>query len=196
MQTEIEASFLNIKPDIFRPLLKKTGAILIQKETLMKRKVFDYPDKRLRTVGGWVRVRDEGTKITVSYKQLTNRTIHGTKEVIVTVDNFDNAVALLEAIGLKQNSYQETKREIWRLDDCEITIDTWPWIPTFTEIEGENEKAVKDCALKLGLDWPQALFGSVENIYQTYYKLTEEEIDQCTKITFTPTPAWIKNKAI
>jgi len=32
-------------------------------------------------------------------------------------------------------SYQETRREKWMLDDAEVTIDTWPWIPTFIEIE-------------------------------------------------------------
>lgn len=48
MKTEIEAKFLNINVEKLRTKLKEIGAVLKYKERLMKRKVFDYPDERLR----------------------------------------------------------------------------------------------------------------------------------------------------
>src|SRR3990167_10294135 len=87
----------------------------------MRRCVFDYPDSRLKDIGGWIRVRDEGDKVTFSYKQLNDRTLHGTKEIEVTVGDFEKTVDLLTAIGLAQKAYQETKREKWTLSKCEST---------------------------------------------------------------------------
>jgi len=155
-------------------------------------KNFDYPDKKLEKIGGWIRVRDEGDKITLAYKRLIDRTIKGTKEISVVVDNFDAICDLLIAIGLDCKSYQETKREKWMLDGVEVTIDTWPWIPTFVELESKSETRLKDVAFKLGLDWTKALHGSVEIAYQTYYNVTEEEIDSWEDITFTPVPDWLE----
>jgi len=91
-------------------------------------------------------------------------------------------------------SCQETKREKWLLDGSEITIDTWPWIPTFIEIESPAEENVKDIALKLGLDWNKAMHGSVETAYQKYYNVTEEEVDGWDKIIFCDVPEWLEKK--
>jgi len=115
METEIEAKWLNIDHVAFRDILKSAGAELVAPERKMVRRVFDYPDKRLGEVGGWVRVRDEGERITLSYKQVNDRTLHGTQEVTVTVTDFDATCAFLYAIGLESKSLQETKRESWKL---------------------------------------------------------------------------------
>lgn len=194
MNTEIEAKFTNIDLDKFRLKLQALKATLVQKERLMKRTVFDYPDNRLNKIGGWVRVRDEGDKITLSYKQLNDRTLHGTKEINLVVDNFVNTCKFLKLIGLKQKSYQETKRESWVLDNVEIELDTWPWIPSFVELEGKNENDIKNVANKLGLNWQKALHGSVETAYQEVYDVTEEEIDSWQTITFIEIPEWLKVK--
>lgn len=160
----------------------------------MRRRAFDYPDERLYKIGGWIRVRDEGDKITLSYKQLNDRTLHGTKEVSVVVDDFARAGELLIDIGMVQRAYQETKRELWKLGDAEITIDTWPWIPTFVEIEAPTENELQNTAEALGLSWDDAMHGSVETAYQKYYDFTEAEIDHWPEITFVPIPDWLKAK--
>ncbi len=191
MQIEIEAKFADIDATAVRERLHAIGAKQEYPERLMRRAVFDYPDKRLYAVGGWVRVRDEGERVTLSYKQVNDRTLHGTEEVIVTVGDFESACAFLIAVGMRMKSSQETKRELWRQGDVEITIDTWPWVPTFLEIEGLDEKTVKKAAQDLGFDWSQALYGSVEPVYQRHYDVTEEEINHWESITFVPTPDWL-----
>lgn len=192
MHTEIEAKFPDIDADALRAKLKEVGAILEHPEMLMHRKTYDYPDGRLEKIGGWVRVRDEGDKITMSYKQVSDRSLHGTREVNLVINDFNAADSFLAAIGLESKSYQETKREEWMCGEVEVTIDTWPWIPTFVELEGPTEESVKECATKLGLDWVKAMHGSVETVYQMHFNVTEEEIDAWESITFLPVPEWLE----
>ena len=192
MQTEIEAKFLDIGHESLRAALRKSGAKLIHEERLMRRRNFDYPDARLFKVGGWVRVRDEGDKITLAYKQLVDRTIEGTKEISLTVEDFDTISNLLAAIGMHAKSYQETRRERWELAGVEVTIDTWPWIPTFVELEGKSEQDLKHVATLLEFDWTKALHGSVETAYQALYDVSEEEIDTWQEVKFIPVPDWLE----
>lgn len=194
MQTEIEAKWLDINHDNFRQRLLANGATRVHTERQMSRKVFDYPDDRLHHVGGWVRVRDEGDKVTLSYKQLSDRSLHGTKEVTVAVDDFATTCLFLESIGLESKSYQETKRESWRLGEAEIELDTWPWIPAFVEIEAKSEADLRQTAKRLGLDMQDALHGSVETAYQAVYDVTEDEIDAWREICFSPVPDWLQAK--
>jgi len=194
MQTEIEAKWIVLDLDIIRNKLSELKANLDQPERLMRRKPFDFPDNRLEKVGGWVRVRDEGDKITLAYKQLNDRSLHGTKEVSVEVSDFNNTCQILEAVGLEAKSYQETKRETWHYKNCEITLDTWPWIPSVVEIEAESEEAVQLVASALGFTWAEALHGSIENVYQKYYKVTESEVGHWKEITFIPVPFWLEPK--
>lgn len=194
MQTEIEAKFLNVDHKQLREKLKKLGAKLEQPMRLMRRNNFDYPDDRLAEINGWIRLRDESDKVTLAYKQLNYRGIEGAREVSVIVDSFNKTRELLLAFGLRQKSYQETERASWGLDDVEIELDKWPWIKPFVELEGRNEEQLRKVAENLGLDWSLALYGSVENAYQTEYDLTEAEVDSIPEIVFGPVPNWLEKR--
>ena len=196
MQTEIEAKWINIDKEALRKTLSDIGAELVSPERLMIRRVYDFPDERLESVKGWVRVRNEDDKITLSYKQLNDRTVHGTKEVTVIVNDFDSTCAFLESIGLVQKSVQETKRESWKLGNTEIELDTWPWIPSFVEIEATSETELKATAELLELDYSKALHGSVETAYKAVYDVTEEEINKWEEIRFIDVPTWLSSKKI
>ena len=189
MNNEIEAQFLDINKDGIRTTLKKLGAKLVKPEVLMKRVVFSL-DKH-----SYARVRDEGDKIVMTYKNvLDQNSILGTKEINVVVDNYDNAVLLLKSCGLKPKSREESYREKWVLDDVELCIDTWPWIPTFLEIEGPSEEKVWKVAEKLGLDKSKAKFGSVDSTYHHYYGIDESVFNYETpEVDFEmEPPEWVK----
>ena len=194
MQTEIEAKWLNIDIDSMREKLENIGAVLVVPERMMTRSPFDFPNFDLEKKHGWVRVRNEGNKTTLSYKQRDDRSLHGTKEITVVVDSFDATCDFLTAVGLEAKSFQETKRESWKLGNTEIELDTWPWIPSLIEIEAKTEDEVRDVAAKLGLDFADALHGSVESAYQDVYDVTEEEIDHWDKIVFSDVPDWLEIK--
>lgn len=192
--TEIEAKFLAVDHGALRGKLREIGAVQLQPVRLMRRKAYDFPDGSLDKIGGWVRVRDEGDKVTMSYKQLNDRTVHGTKDITLVVSSFDTAHAFLTALGLRMNGYYETKRESWSLGNVQIELDEWPWIKPFVELEGPNEAAVRTVAQQLGLDWNNAVFGSVEIAYQGEYDVTEAEVNSWDKSTFTPVPDWLDGK--
>ena len=189
MKNEIEAQFLDINKDVMRSKLKEIGAKLEKPEVLMRRTVF-YTGEH-----SFARVRDEGDKIVMTYKDVSDdHSILGTKEVNVVVENFDDAVLFLQGCGLKIKAKQETEREVWELGEVEICIDTWPWIPTFMEIEGPTEESVWDTAKKLGFDKTQAKFGSVDTTYQYYYGIDTDVINLHTpEISFDmDPPEWVK----
>lgn len=197
MQTEIEAKFLNIDHDAMRDKLLKLGAHCKLPMRLMKRKNYDFPDGRLQKIGGWIRVRDEGDKVTLSYKQLNDRSLHGTQEVSVAVDSFDAADSFLRSIGCEPTSYQETKRESWRLDKLEIELDEWPWTQPYVEIEGPDEASLRNIAAKLGLSWDNVYHGSVEVVYRGQFDLTDEEFYTIKTMTFDePIPDWLEKRRL
>lgn len=107
--------------------------------------------------------------------------IEDQKEICLTVDSFEQAEALLAALGCRRKAYQETKRELWTLDGVEIMIDEWPFLDPFVEIEGTSEEAVKSVAEKLGFDYAQAIFGAVDVVYMRKYPhLTADRINNHT----------------
>ena len=152
-------------------------------EYLQKRIPFYLPrEKRLKD--SWLRVRDEGDKITLSLKVIDGEKIEDQKEICLEINNFDDAVELLKAIGCKPKSYQETKRELWRIDDAEITIDEWPFLEPFVEIEGDSEQAVKEVSEKLGFNYANALFCAVGKLYQMKYGISLDGINGFEKLVF------------
>ena len=189
MDNEIEAQFLDINKNRIRTRLKEIGAILEKPEILMKRVVF-YTGEH-----SFARVRDEGDKIVMTYKNISDdNSILGTKEVNIEVNDYDSAILFLCGCGLEIKARQETKREIWTIDDVEICIDTWPWIPTFIEIEGPSEDKVWSIAKILGFNKNQAKFGSVDTTYQHYYGIDTDVVNLHTpEIAFDiEPPKWVK----
>lgn len=189
MKNEIEAKFLDIDKDSMRKRLKKAGAVLEKPEILMQRTVFDTGKD------SFARVRDEGDKIVVTYKRITDRhSMLGVKEVNIEVNDYDDTILLLCGCGLKIKARQETKREIWKLGEVEICIDTWPWIPTFIEIEGPSEESVWDAVAKLGLKKEDATIGGVPVAYRHYFGVEPDVVNFHTpEILFDiEPPEWVK----
>jgi len=176
MEIEYEATFLNIDKDDVRDKLKRAGAKLLKPEFLQKRVNFFLP-KECSIKNSWVRVRDEGDKITMSFKAINGDRIEDQKEINLTVDNFDKGVDFLETIGCRKKSYHETKREIWELDGVDICIDEWPFLEPFVEIEGKSEEAVKAVSAKLDFDYSKAWFCAAGLIYSKKYDIPAEIID-------------------
>lgn len=173
MEIEYEATFININKDDFRKELKKIGAKLIKPEFLQKRVVFNLPSGH-EVKGGWLRVRDESDKITMSFKVVDGNKMENQKEICLKIDDFDKGVEFLSQIGCQRKAYQENKRELWMLDGVEITIDEWPFLEPYIEIEGRSEEVVRGVVQKLGLDYSKAMFCSADTIYSKKYNLPED----------------------
>lgn len=184
MNTEYEATFLDIDRAELTKKLRALGAVLERPEYMQRRVTLELPEGK-RELHTWLRVRDEGDKITLTLKSVDGKTIAGQKEILTTVGDVDNTVSLLEAIGCERKSYQESKRELWRLGDVEIAIDTWPFLEPYVEVEGPSEDTVKDASVRLGFDYETAIFDTVNGIYKQKYRKTLDELDSEVLRSFT-----------
>jgi len=196
MEPEVEVKFLDTDHNAVRAALDKIGAVCQQPMRLMRRTIFDYPDHKLQKANwGRLRVRDEGNKITVAYKD--DGLKQYSQEAETTVESYENMCEILQAIGLIAYSYQESKRETWIYNSVEIVLDEWPWLNPYIEIEAKTESEIRDCAEKLGFKWQQAVFGSVDNAYHhQYLGMTKDEtISNVSQVRFEdPTPKWLADR--
>lgn len=167
MTPEFEARFLTIDADTITARLHDSGATRTMPRTLMRRIVLKNQDITDR--GGWLRLRDQGDKTVLTYKQVNSTDsasgIDSILEAEVEVADFHAAQQLLEAMGFTTLRYQENYREEWRLNGVTYDLDTWPGLPTYLEIEGPDEASVRAAAKNLDLDYGAATFGSVDEVY-------------------------------
>jgi len=102
MPVEYEYAFFDFdKKEIIKNIIKNKGKH--QGTYLFRVQVFIHPlDKQ----GTYIRVRDEGHRITMTYKYKDpNAKFENESEI--TIDNFDNAVEMLLGIGCKKKYYYE-----------------------------------------------------------------------------------------
>jgi len=175
MEKEIEAKFANVNHGEVRKKLRDVGAKLEKPMRTMRRVTID--NEFMKTdKDSFVRIRDEGDKVTITYKQFDKLSLDGVYEVEIEVNDFEKAVELFKEAGLVHGSFQESKRESWTLGEVKIELDEWPWLDPYIEIEGPDEKSVKEVADKLGLGWENAVFGDVMTVYRVQYPhLTEKD---------------------
>ena len=169
---EIEVKFLDIDPEKIQEKLKSTGANKIG-EYFYRRQVFDYPGFTLDKKAAWVRLRDEGDKIILSFKQRLGTTSHdgttsdiGMKEVEVIVSDFNKTAELLLNIGMIYKFYEENKRIRWKKEDIEFDIDFWPKLNPFLEIEAPSWEKIDEAVKILGLNPADKKIFSTFQIYK------------------------------
>jgi len=184
LNIEYEATFCDINVDEIREKIKSLNGKLIRPMFNQKRTVFNLP-KGHKIKGGWLRVRDEADKITMSLKIMeSNDAIEGQKEIELIINSYENAVNLLKTIGAEEKGFQETKRELWEIDGVELMIDWWPFLEPIIEIEGKNEIEVRKIAEKLGFDWNKAIFDSIDYVYSKKYNISRDRIMTTPRVVF------------
>lgn len=143
---EFEGKILDVDPDVIEKAILDVGGRKVG-ERFMRRYVYDIA---AGDESRWVRLRDTGSETTLTVKHITADAIDGTREVEVTVDNFDATNTLLGMLGFTPKSYQENRRTSFTLDGAQLEIDTWPRIPPYLEIEATSTAEVVRIAEVLG----------------------------------------------
>ena len=170
MSKEIEAKFFVNDFASIREKLSSISATCSKPRTLMRRYTYTLVEKSNASSHEWARVRDEGDKITMAYKlAFDTARADGTEEIEIIVNDFDAAATLMSKLGFNDRLHQESYRETWKYGDFQITLDEWPVIGTFVEIEGPNEEGVRHLSANLGFDYATALFGGIGNLYGAKY---------------------------
>ena len=167
--TEIECRFLEINKDELVQKLLALGAH-DEGEKLLEETIIYDAELAWRDEGQHLRLRKAGDTTTLTFKRHTAHTIDGTYELEFSIGDKEKAELLFEQLGFVAYRHQQKKRHSLRLgNDVVFDIDTWPRIPTYVEIEGESEDAIKQAAAAVGFDWSMAELHSpawiIENIY-------------------------------
>ena len=182
MKAEIEVKFSPIEREKVIDTLYLLWAKLVLSNTLMKRAIFAVPH---HGDNSRIRVRDEWSKITLSYKTISDQTtIDGVQELELIIDSFDKAIEMLTILWYRKKAYQESYREKRLLNECEICIDERPGLSPFIEIEWNNEQNVMDLSAKLGFCRDDALFGAVNTLYVKFLWYDHDELNEISEITF------------
>lgn len=133
--------------------LMKLGAVLLQPRVHELNYRFDTADHRLTASSQVLRLRQD-SQIILTYKgpATIENEVHARPEIELEVDDFDNAVDFLKALGYTSIVTYEKWRTTYGLNNLEVTLDEMPF-GTFSEIEGEDSEAIRRTAGMLGLDW-------------------------------------------
>ncbi len=164
MEIEFEVKILDIDVEEIKKKLKSIGAKK-DMERNMRRYVYDLKTK---DTDAWIRLRDQGDRVTLTIKEIHNDNIDGTKEVEIVVDDFDKTHLLLSKLGFIPKAYQENRRISYTFDDVEIEIDFWPKIPPYLEIEGKSIKDVEKAVKLLGFEMSQTTSINTDYAYEKY----------------------------
>ena len=187
MSLEIEKSFnlneplLNNNPEYpskakIIKLLKKFGA---KKQGIYLFRIMKFIPP-INDKNASLRIRDEGFRVTITYKEKDPKSKFK-KEYEIVIDDFDNGVEILKKLGAKEMYYYEKIREIWNYKNCEIIFDEQPALPTLMEIEykgtykEKGEKSVNNIAKKLGFNKDHIAKHSSE-LYKELYGITFKDV--------------------
>ena len=176
MPIEYEYQFRNYdKPKLIKEM-KQLGAKK-KGDYLFRVNVFEHPNKIPDT---YIRVRDEGFRITMTYKYQPLNKFADENEIII--DDFDEAITILNNLGCKTKHYYEKIREIWNLNDCEIVFDTIPCNPEIMEVEAVKKRDLT--RLIKALDLAQYKSQSYNNdVLKELFGFTIPKTDK--EVTFT-----------
>lgn len=172
MAHEIEAKILEVDVPALEARLASIGATKVA-EYFFRIRNWDFPGYPLKADGSWVRLRTDGEHTTLAFKKKlgiregTERDAH-MEEIETDVGDFDTAALILSRIGMLEKHSQEKKRVSWKKGSITYDIDTWPLLPTFLEVEGEDWGEVQHAVEELGYDWENRLVCDASKVYAHY----------------------------
>lgn len=163
-----------IKIDNVQELLEKENFI----EILNKKEMIEFVKQFHNNSKKWIRLRKTNKKTTIAVKHIladNNTSIQQMLETEIEVESMQKAKELLQSLGYSHKSYQEKIRKTYKLEKYEIDIDTWPGIPTYMEIEGEDEEDLNYILNKLGYKIEDTISCTADDIYRRYGKTMFEQ---------------------
>lgn len=158
---EFEAKLLTIDVEKMSAAIVAIGGTQIG-DFKFRRYVFDTIPARK---GLWLRLRTNGITSTLTVKEIADDTIDGTSEWEVTISDFDTTFSILQKSGFKPKGYQENRRIEFSLNGAMLSIDYWPMLKPYLEIEAEDKASVIEIANKLGYKEKELVADNTMKLY-------------------------------
>jgi adenylate cyclase, class 2 len=150
---EQEAKFYVANLPALEAKLQALGAHLKQARVFESNLRFDLPDASLAGKRQVLRLRqDERARMTFKGPMEAGAEVFSRPEIEFEVSSFENAKALLEALGYRVSVMYEKYRTTYNWGGCEVTLDEMPY-GDFAEIEGPGPATIRKVANTLGLAW-------------------------------------------
>uniref|UniRef100_A0A6C0I2A3 CYTH domain-containing protein n=1 Tax=viral metagenome TaxID=1070528 RepID=A0A6C0I2A3_9ZZZZ len=149
--------------------------------TSLLSETFQGKDRQDDNKKAYIRVRDEGFKITMTIKIPTSDGF--AEETEIVIDNFENGVDMILLLGCIKTVYYEKVREIYDIGNTEIIFDMNPGYPEFMEIESKTlaqlNKMVKIFGLTVVPESEQ------KNLFVELFGIDMEKFGKFDNVTFT-----------
>jgi adenylate cyclase class 2 len=178
---EFEVKIPNVNIAEIQRRLCESGAVLQKPAVVHEHIMFCLPSGR-EIKGGWLRVRNEGDKVTMSLKVINGNKIVDQQEYCFVADSLEDAVRFLELMGAIEKARSEKRRETWVLGNCEVVIDEWPFLEPIIEIEGSSEEMVMETVGKLGFLPVDCRVCGIDKLYEEKYGIAEDIINNHTPL--------------
>lgn len=124
-------------------------------------------------IGGghsWGRVRTDGRRTTITLKEMDARDrMAPMVEHEIEASDFRAAATIMARLaGSGRVFYFENSREAYRLGKAYVTIDKWPGIPAFVEIEAPSMQAAVRLHRRLGIRGEFVGNATIKSVYERY----------------------------
>lgn len=168
---EIEVRFLEINKDLLISRLREIGAEDLGEDFLREMIFYDKDGKWLENRRQMVRIRATKRGTYLTYKNQYEDSATGTEEIELQITDPEKVEVLLDRLGYPMYRKQEKRRHTFKFEEVIVDIDTWPRVPTYVELEGPSEDALKAVSAKLNLDWQKAVFENPRIVIEKYYHI-------------------------
>ena len=178
-EVEIKFAISNL-PALVRKL-KTQGFKLITRRTQELNTLYDLPGEPLRTRGSVLRLRQYGSKWTLTYKDKGKAGRYKTRREIETVvENGPAMDQVLRSLGFRPSFRYEKFRSEWTDGQGHVVLDETP-IGNFGEIEGRG-RWIDAVAKKLGINLSQYVTSSYVELFQQW---KQENRSKATDMLFS-----------
>ncbi len=182
--TEIEAKFYVRHLGQIEQRVVDLDAVCIQERLLETNLRFDTPEQALTQAIRVLRLRrDSASRMTYKGPGVMVGGVRLRQEIEFEVSDFENAKALLEALGFQVYMIYEKYRAIYELDGSHITFDQLPF-GDFVEIEAPDPAAIRFVAQKLKLNWDARVNFSYAELFTRVQTRLEGQVANLTFADF------------
>jgi adenylate cyclase class 2 len=165
--------------------LEILGARLVQPRVHEINLRFDTPSGDLRRSSQVLRLRrDTADRVTYKGPDVELDGVRARREIEYTVDDFESARALFEALGYQVSVIYEKYRATYSLDEVLVTLDQLPY-GDFAEIESQDASTIRATANQLGLDWDARINESYVALFERLRKAIEFNFPDLTFENFS-----------
>jgi adenylate cyclase class 2 len=162
LEREIKLRFTN--RDDARAAIVALGATLVRERRLQSDALFDTEDRQLSQRLAVLRIRRDGDRSFITFKNpLPHRTMKLREEIETTVGDATVQARILQELGFRVWFRYEKYREEFTLDGVLAAIDETP-VGTFVELEG-TDQGITAAALALGRGPADYVLDSYRTLY-------------------------------